>query len=482
MPTPPRHTLIKGAQLKDLSAGSLPHTDIPHGPHLKLRDTADGTSLTQWAWIDVHQIIPFADGPRLLRNPKWDQIKATISASGGLTAPLSVTRRPNEDVYVCHQGGNTRLIILQELFRETKDPRFAKTCVHIVPFEDDFDLAVLHDRENTCRGSLAYIEEAWSKYRLYEIYAGRIESKLTVRRFIADMARDHGVCLSAEAFSRMRYTVEVLYQHIPTCLVHGGMSLKSVRRLVSIKSALKKAWRSRDLGPDRIFDEAFYGLLERQDQALAEAFLDTRTESTIGPNPRVAINWSRFLQDMQYEFAVVGEVDFQTAGGWVATACRALPFPSNPSTARSGDRLQPSRSEESVSTDNSLASLRLAAFEKARHLVELADLGHLIEPKRDSVGYEIKAAPEPEATPMAKACWWALVLSSKSADVVSQFLVSRREALSFVHMSSAALTALSKLLAIQACIAEQENSHEPSQSCGAMPCGIVLCGDRSRSQ
>ena len=481
MPTPKIQNPIKRPLHQGLTAASYPPTDFGYGSCPASRD--EGELLTQWAWVDVNQIVPFAAGPRLRRNPKWDQIKAAIMASGGLTAPLSVTRRPNDDVYTCHQGGNTRLLILQDLFRETKDPRFAKTCVHVVPYENDFDLAVLHDRENTCRGNLAYIEEAWSKYRLYEIYAGRTEAKPTIRRFIADMARDHGIALSVEAFSRMRYTVEVLYQHIPACLVHGGMSQKSVRRLISIRGALKKAWRDRELGSDKIFDQAFYGLLERQDKALAEAFLDSHDVAAIGPNPRIVINWKHFLQDMQHEFAVAGEVDYQTASGWVATACRALPFQCDPGNARiSGGAMRSSRSEISVSADYSLKSLRLAAFEQARDLVDLADLSHLVEPRHDGAGYALKAAPGPDANPMAKACWWALVLSSTSADVVSQYASSREEAPSFVHMSSAALMALSKLLATQARIVEQEKKNEPSQSCGALPCGVVLRGDRGRSQ
>lgn len=456
MPTPRRNKLMNGSPRTGLSAGAFPLTDVDHDAHLKSRDTTDPASLVQWAWIDVHRIVPFGNGPRLLRNPKWDQIKATIMASGGLTAPLSVTRRPNEDVYVCHQGGNTRLLILQELFRETKDQRFAKTYVHIVPFEDDFDLAVLHDRENTCRGSLRYIEEAWSKYRLYEIYAARAGTKPTIRQFIADMARDHGIALSVEAFSRMRFTVEVLYQHIPTCLVHGGMSLKSVRRLVSIRSALKKAWRRRELGPDPIFDEAFYGLLARQDKALAETFLDNRHQATVSANPRIVIDWTRLLQDMRHEFAVSGDVDYQTAAGWIASACRALPVCAEPETVPVRRIQSQARPDASTPIDKSLDSLRLAAFAKASELVELAELGQLVEPKQDSFGYEIKAIPAPATTPMAKACWWALVLSSKSAEDVSEFVRSHREAPSFVHMSPAALTALSKLLAIQARIAEQE--------------------------
>lgn len=456
MPTPTGQGPIKAAS-PGLGGRTFPLPDVGVGSSLESHGTVHGPPPMEWASVAIDKIIPFCDGPRLVRNPKWDHIKAAIRSSGGLTAPLSVTRRPGEDVYVCHQGGNTRLLILQELFRETKDLRFATTCVHIVPFDNDFNLAVLHDRENTCRGNLAYIEEAWSKYRLFDIYASNASSKVTVKRFIKDMASEHGIRLTVEAFSRMRYTVEVLYQHVPICLVHGRMSLRAVRRLVSVRSALKKAWRSRELGPDKAFDEAFYGLLERQDQALAEAFLGKSGTARVGPDPRIALDWSRFLQDMQHEFAVAGEVDYQTAGGWIAAACRSLPVNANPGFGPPKGGCSTGCAAAVKPARETPTSLRLASFERARELLDLVELGHLIESRRDSVGYQLTSAPAPTATPMARACWWALTLASTSANNMAEVVTARRGIPSFVDMSPSALRAFSDVLVLQARLKEQEN-------------------------
>ena len=51
--------------------------------------------------LDIDQIDCYEHNPRLLRNPKWLDIKAYIRASHGLTEPLSVTRRPRTNSRAC---------------------------------------------------------------------------------------------------------------------------------------------------------------------------------------------------------------------------------------------------------------------------------------------------------------------------------------------------------------------------------------------
>ena len=113
--------------------------------------------------LDIDQIQPIEHNPRLLQNPKWRELEASISASGGLTQALAVTKRPGDQRYTVHQGGNTRLRILQKLFKETADARYRRVRVEVHPYTNEFDLAALHDRENVCRGDLTFMERAWKQ-------------------------------------------------------------------------------------------------------------------------------------------------------------------------------------------------------------------------------------------------------------------------------------------------------------------------------
>ncbi|PHM22600.1 hypothetical protein Xinn_04143 [Xenorhabdus innexi] len=65
--------------------------------------------------LTLDQLRPNPDNPRTGRNPRYDDIKASIQARGLDTVP-KVTRDPQgEDVYIFSDGGNTRYQVLSEL-------------------------------------------------------------------------------------------------------------------------------------------------------------------------------------------------------------------------------------------------------------------------------------------------------------------------------------------------------------------------------
>ena len=74
--------------------------------------------------LTLAQIRPYDRNPRRERNPRYDEIKDSIRAQGGLNNPLTVTRRPGAEHYMVESGGNTRLGILNELHKETGDETF----------------------------------------------------------------------------------------------------------------------------------------------------------------------------------------------------------------------------------------------------------------------------------------------------------------------------------------------------------------------
>ena len=70
--------------------------------------------------VTLDQLHPYDLNPRVTRNPRYDDIKASIRERG-LDAPPAITRRPGESHYIIRNGGNTRLAILHELWSETKE-------------------------------------------------------------------------------------------------------------------------------------------------------------------------------------------------------------------------------------------------------------------------------------------------------------------------------------------------------------------------
>ena len=73
--------------------------------------------------VTLEQLRPYEHNPRFIRNPLYDDIKASIHERG-LDQPPPITRRPGEAYFIIRNGGNTRLAILSELWQETRDERF----------------------------------------------------------------------------------------------------------------------------------------------------------------------------------------------------------------------------------------------------------------------------------------------------------------------------------------------------------------------
>ena len=273
--------------------------------------------------LDLDQIDTYEHNPRLLHNAKLPQIKEAIRASGGLTEPISVTQRPGDDGYIVHQGGNTRIQALRELAAETDVPAFRSVPVTIQPYVSEIKLAALHDRENTCRGDLSFFEEAWSKYRQWKLYLEHGLGDPKAAAFVRYLNATFGASLTTHRFCRMRFAVETLYQHIPTCLVQGAMSQNVVRELKSTENALRKIWMDRRLGTEEEFDDVFFSLLARQDKNLSDSFVGPDADPASFPDHRIAIDWRVLEDDLSYELTIIADIDFQEAEAWIAEAFRS---------------------------------------------------------------------------------------------------------------------------------------------------------------
>ena len=127
--------------------------------NLSISQPAEATTSPAPQMIDISRIQPYEHNPRHGRNPEYDRIRDSIRNTG-LDQPLVVTQRPDATDFIVHAGGNTRLIILKELFAETGDPRFAAVPCLLKAWCCESDVLLAHLRENDLRGGLTFIDKA----------------------------------------------------------------------------------------------------------------------------------------------------------------------------------------------------------------------------------------------------------------------------------------------------------------------------------
>ena len=98
--------------------------------------------------------------PRRSVNPRYTEIRDSIVERGGLHGPLTVTRRPGAKRYMLYMGGNTRLQIVQELWRETREERYEWINVTYHEWVSEADIIAAHLIENEARADTTFFEKA----------------------------------------------------------------------------------------------------------------------------------------------------------------------------------------------------------------------------------------------------------------------------------------------------------------------------------
>ncbi|WP_110648736.1 ParB family protein [Salinicola peritrichatus] len=215
------------------------------GPKLnsKPTDRLPAPSMEMSMTLTLEQLRPYDRNPRTQRNPAYDDIKASIQAVG-LKQKLTVTQRPGDDKFMISDGGNTRLSILNELYRETGDERYFRQDCHYIPWQGEINVLAGHLAENDNRGQLSWIERArgiFEAKRMIEEMDGRISQNK-----LADRLRELGYAVDKSHVSRMLYTIEHFLPTIPMTL-EAGMGRPQIVKLISYRQFCEECWgRCRD--------------------------------------------------------------------------------------------------------------------------------------------------------------------------------------------------------------------------------------------
>jgi ParB family protein of integrating conjugative element (PFGI_1 class) len=128
--------------------------------------------------------IDFCDlNPRRQENAAYERIRESIRQSG-LDQPITITRRPGQELYVVAAGGNTRLKIFQEL--SGSDARFSKIPCVFKPWVSEIELLAAHLRENDLRDDLVFIDHAVAIHNLRRLLDAQAGGSLTNTAYYED--------------------------------------------------------------------------------------------------------------------------------------------------------------------------------------------------------------------------------------------------------------------------------------------------------
>lgn len=212
------------------------------GPELeRLSDPLADTPML----VTLEQLRPYEHNPRFIRNPLYDDIKASIRERG-LDQPPPITRRPGEASFIIRNGGNTRLAILGELWQETRDERFFRIHCLFRPWTNEITALLGHLAESDLHGQLTFIERALAVAKLKTMLEAD-GAVLSQRELVRHLAAG-GYPISQSHISRMLDTLEHLMPAIPQTL-YGGLGKPQIERLIGLRSQAERTWNRYPTAP-----------------------------------------------------------------------------------------------------------------------------------------------------------------------------------------------------------------------------------------
>ncbi|EPO8269384.1 ParB family protein [Raoultella planticola] len=254
--------------------------------------------------LTLEQLRPNPDNPRTSRNPKYEDIKASIRARGLDSVP-KVTKDPQslEDVYIFSDGGNTRYSILTELYAETGDERFRRVQCIVKPWPGRLQCVIGHLAENDVRGELSFIEKAFGIEKARAIYEEQLGREVSQRE-LADLLKEAGYPVHHSNISRMVATIEYLWPWMPN-LLNSGMGRPQIIQLIALRTAAEKAWQTFSqtvaLPPEQEFTEVFGGVCRDQDEPehySVEVFKDELIAALLRAMPDPQLTYDSWLIEL----------------------------------------------------------------------------------------------------------------------------------------------------------------------------------------
>lgn len=188
--------------------------------------------------VSLEQLRPYELNPRVVRNPLYDEIKASIRERGLDQSP-AITRRPDEPHFIIRNGGNTRLSILGELWQETREERFFRIHCLFRPWQSESHALIGHLAESDLHGQLTFIERSLAVAKLKDML--QEPDVLLSQRELSTRLSKGGYPISQSHISRMFDTLEHLLPVIPQVL-YAGLGKPTIVRVINLRRRAESIW------------------------------------------------------------------------------------------------------------------------------------------------------------------------------------------------------------------------------------------------
>lgn len=252
--------------------------------------------------LTLDEVNPNPDNPRTTRNPKYDDIKASIRGRGLDTVP-KVTRDPErpELGYFFSDGGNTRYAILSELWQETGEERFYRFSCVFKPWPGRLSCVIGHLAENEVRGDLTFIEKAFGIKQARTLFEEQLGKTVSLRE-LSTLLGESGYPVHSSNISRMEDTVQYLHPYMPA-LLESGLGRPQIQHLLALRAHAEKTWL--DFVIEGGSQEAFKSVFGRvcsqfNDPELysLDMFRDELIGALINALPHPLLNYDRWLLEL----------------------------------------------------------------------------------------------------------------------------------------------------------------------------------------
>ncbi|EHJ0058490.1 ParB family protein [Salmonella enterica] len=253
--------------------------------------------------LTLDQLSPNPDNPRTSRNPRYDDIKASIRSRGLDTVP-KVTRDPDgePDMYIFSDGGNTRYQILSELWQETAEDRFFRVHVLFKPWPGRLQCVIGHLAENEVRGELSFIEKAQGIHKARSIYEEQMGKTVSLRQ-LSELLTHEGLPVHYSTVSRMEDALKYLYPWIPD-LLESGLGRPQITALLALRHDAERVWDEfcliSDIG-DKSFSDVFgqcCGRFNSPELWSLEMFRDELIGDLLHALPHPELDYDRWMMEL----------------------------------------------------------------------------------------------------------------------------------------------------------------------------------------
>jgi ParB family protein of integrating conjugative element (PFGI_1 class) len=251
--------------------------------------------------LTLDQLRPNPDNPRTSRNPRFDDIKASIRARGLDTVPKVTIDPDNPDSYIFSDGGNTRYQALSELWEETHSEHFYRVHCLFKPWPGRIKCVIGHLAENELRGELSFIEKAIGIRNARQIIEDESGKAVSLRE-LATALTEQGYPVSYSSLSRMDSCVRHLYPHLPA-LLESGLGRPQINALLVLRSDAEKLWNhyAAEAKPDATFENVMAKVcphFNSPESWSLEMFRDEFIGELVNALPHPSLNYDRWLIEL----------------------------------------------------------------------------------------------------------------------------------------------------------------------------------------